>query len=289
MQQLCQPEFLTQHHPDAIYVEKICLDALKRECDAWPKPGLVTPVDSGSHLDMNYASFVASIAALRGYFAGIAAVVTPHTKFAELQPIALAAEARMLAATHGANTHRGAIFNLGLLAAAFTLRLQHTDYIKFNCGHLVAKHWGADIIAARKTAPISHGKAAWQCYAVGGARQEAATGFPSVYNIGLPALQSLLTAGVNEEQALIGTLMALMEKLEDTNLLWRGGERGLHDVRVAAATFNNAGGVLQHDWRAQLQDMHGWMVARNLSPGGSADLVAATWLVYHLDHHLLKF
>lgn len=283
MLQLCQSNYLTPQRLDTI-----CLEALKRECDAWPKPGLVSPVDSGSHRDMNYASFVASIAALRGYFSELVLSVTPHTQFADLQPIALAAEARMLAATHGTNTHRGAIFNLGLLSAAFSLRSQHIDCIEFNCGNLVAKQWGAAILAARKTAPASHGNTAWKHYAAGGARQEAAAGFPSVYTIGLPTLQTLLAAGADEEQALIGSLMTLMEKLHDTNLLWRGGEQGLRDVQTAAAAFNRAGGVLQHNWRAQLQEIHVWMVARNLSPGGSADLVAATWLIYQLDNHLFK-
>ena len=99
-------------------LDAICCDALQHEANAWPKPGLVTPVDSGSHRDMNYASFVNSIAALRGYFADIAQAGLQAATYPELQKIALAAESRMLAATHGANTHRGAIFNLGLLAAA---------------------------------------------------------------------------------------------------------------------------------------------------------------------------
>jgi triphosphoribosyl-dephospho-CoA synthase len=82
---------------------------------------------------------------------------------------------------------------------------------------------------------------------------------------------------------LIGTLMTLMEYLPDTNILWRDGERGLDFVRASAATFNRSGGVDASDWREQLQDLHSTFVARNLSPGGSADLVAATWVVHHIE------
>ncbi|MBT0961872.1 triphosphoribosyl-dephospho-CoA synthase MdcB [Denitromonas iodatirespirans] len=275
------PEALTRLCPTAL--DAACCAALKHEADAWPKPGLVTPVDSGSHRDMNYASFVDSIAALRGYFAEIAEAGARGAPYARLQPIAIAAEARMLAATRGANTHRGAIFNLGLLAAAYAWRAARPEAAPATCGELVARLWGPAILAARREADASHGQAVWQRFAAGGARAQAAGGFPAVYRVGLPALCALRADGVEEEAALIGTLMALMAELDDTNLLWRGGAAGLADVRRAAQDFGRTGGVRHPVWRQRLIEMHGWMVARNLSPGGSADLVAATWLVHRLD------
>src|SRR5574337_815541 len=275
---LSRPEPFT---PEAL--DAACCAALKREADAWPKPGLVTPVDSGSHRDMNYASFVDSIGALAGYFAEVSTAGARGARYAALQPIAIAAEARMLAATRGANTHRGAIFNLGLLAAAAALRAARPGWAGWSCGAIVARVWGKDILASRITAPASHGEAVWRRYAAGGAREEAAGGFSAVYGLGLPALRRLLAAGVDEEVALVGTLMALMAELPDTNLLWRGGEAGLRDVQAAATAFNRSGGVRRPGWRDHLLDIHAWMVSRNLSPGGSADQVAATWLVHELE------
>jgi len=264
-------------------IDDACCAALKREADAWPKPGLVTPVDAGSHRDMHYLTFVDSIAALRGYFADMAEAGACDANYPELQAIAIATETRMLAVTRGANTHRGAIFNLGLLAAAAGMRAAQSAMTEWSCGRIVAHRWGPAILAARVSAPASHGKAVWQRYRAGGARDEAAAGFPSVYRIGLPALRRLLALGTGEEEALIGTLLILMATLHDTNLLWRGGEAGLRDVKAAAAAFNGDGGVLQPDWRTPLLGMHRWMVARNLSGGGSADLVAACWLAHVLE------
>lgn len=264
-------------------LDERCRHALKCEIDAWPKPGLVTPVDSGSHRDMNYASFIDSIAALKGYFAEIAEAGARDVDYAGLQPIAIAAEARMLAATRGANTHRGAIFNLGLLAAAWGLKRSVRKHAGSSCGQIVALRWGAAILDSRGASPASHGTSVWQRHGVGGAREEAAQGFPTVYGIGLPALRRLLATGVGEDRALVGTLMVLMAELPDTNLLWRGGVSGLRDVQAAAAAFNRAGGVLQPDWREHLLGIHAWMVTRNLSAGGSADLVAATLLAHHLE------
>jgi len=264
-------------------IDAACCAALKREADAWPKPGLVTPVDAGSHRDMNYVTFVDSIAALRGYFAEVAEAGARQAAYSDLQAIAIAAESRMLAATRGANTHRGAIFNLGLMAAAAGMRDAQPAMAVWSCGRIVAHCWGPAILAGRSHAPASHGKTVWQRYRAGGARDEAAAGFPTVYRIGLPALRRLLARGAGEEEALVGTLMTLMATLSDTNLLWRGGEAGLREVQAAAAAFNRDGGVLRADWRASLLALHRWMVKRNLSGGGSADLVAACWLAHLLE------
>lgn len=266
-----------------MWIERLCLDALKRESDAWPKPGLVTPVDSGSHRDMNHATFIDSIAALQGYFAEIAEAAACECALTELQQIGIRAEAKMQQATRGRNTHRGAIFNLGLLAAGAALRQAKQSLSALTCGQIVAQYWGKAILASRQNAAASHGTLMSQRYTIGGARVQAASGFPAVYAVGLPVLNTLMIHGVDEDTALIGALMTLMAKLDDTNLLWRGGEAGLRDVQAAAETFNGNGGVLQTNWRKYLIEMHTWMVARNLSPGGSADLVAATWLARKLD------
>lgn len=264
-------------------LDRLCLQALRHEVMAWPKPGLVSPVDSGSHRDMHLGTFFASIAALQGSFAKLARAGEAGSTFSVLQAIGLEAERKMLLATGGINTHRGAIFNLGLLAAAAARRKSDKAVAGLACGDVVARIWGTEIIAGRKESPASHGNHVFRRYAAGGARVEAAAGFPTVYSIGLPALRRFLQAGHDRETALIGTLMTLMEHLPDTNVLWRDGESGLDFVRHSAACFNRSGGVDAPGWRARLLDMHRAFIARNLSPGGSADLVAATWAVHQIE------
>jgi triphosphoribosyl-dephospho-CoA synthase len=266
-----------------LQLERHCLDALRHEVMAWPKPGLVSPVDSGSHRDMHLGTFFASIDALQDCFAALAHAGTRGAPFATLQTIGIAAEQKMLRATGGINTHRGAIFNLGLLSAAAARRNADKTLAHHNCGQIVSKVWGAEILAGRQTAPASHGNHVFIKLAAGGARVEAAAGFPTVYNIGLPVLRRLLQAGHDRETALIGTLMALMEYLPDTNVLWRAGEDGLDFVRQSAASFNRSGGVDSADWQPRLLTLHRAFVAHNLSPGGSADLVAATWVVHQFE------
>jgi triphosphoribosyl-dephospho-CoA synthase len=264
-------------------LERTCIDALRYEATAWPKPGLVTPVDSGSHLDMNIGTLLTSIDALYGSFAQLAEAGARSASFAALQKIGIAAERKMLLATAGINTHRGAIFNLGLLVAAATRRQQDSALHNLGCGEVVKKSWGIEIEAARTQASSSHGNSVFKKFSTGGARAEAANGFPAVYNIGLPVLRRHLVAGYDREAALLATLLALMEYLPDTNLLWRGGEPGLEFVRQSAAAFNREGGVALPGWRERLLELHRACVARNLSPGGSADLMAATWVAYKLE------
>jgi triphosphoribosyl-dephospho-CoA synthase len=268
---------------ECISLEKICVGALRDEVMAWPKPGLVTPVDSGSHRDMNIATLLGSIDALHGSFARLAHAGARGEAFAVLREIGMDAERKMLLATGGVNTHRGAIFNLGLLVAAAARRGADRALQNSSCGQIVASVWGAEIAAARAQSPVSHGNSVYNKFSVGGARTEAAAGFPSVYGIGVPALRRHLAAGHDRETVQIAVLLALMEYLPDTNLLWRGGESGLEFVRESAAEFNRAGGVAMPGWQERLLELHRACVERNLSPGGSADLMAATWVAHILD------
>ena len=129
---------------------------------------------------------------------------------------------------------------------------------------------------------FSHGSQALRKYGVGGARTEAAVGFPSVYDIGLPALRrGRQLAG--DEGAAVQACFTLIASVADTNLLHRGGEEGARYAAEAAAAFLAEGGVGRPDWRARAVRAHAAFVARNLSPGGCADLLAMTLFVDSLE------
>lgn len=270
-------------HVDFDWIDQICLEALHLEAMAWPKPGLVTPRDSGSHRDMDITTFHASINSLNGYFGQVARASAAGATLPALRLLGIEAEQGMLRATGGVNTHRGAIFNLGLYAAAAARRNADYSLAGLSCGEIVRRLWGDEISASRKTATGSHGSATYKRFAAGGAQGEAGCGFPGVYRTGLPVLHRLMTASVTMETGLIGTLLVLMEHITDTNLLWRDGREGLAYVQFSAGEFNSDGGVEQPFWRERLVAMHSEFVSRNLSPGGSADLLAATLVAYHLD------
>lgn len=258
-----------------LHIATLAHRALIDELETWPKPGLVSPVDSGSHRDMDVDTLRCSAAAILPFFAELARAGAGEAPLRDLRRIGLAAEAAMLAATGGVNAHRGAIFSLGLIAAAAGRTGQAPSSAEA-AAELVGALWGKEI-AQVPTSPVSHGGQAARRYGVGGAAAEAAAGFPTVRALGLPALRRARELAPGDRQAArVQCLFALMAELDDTNLLHRGGVEGLRFARLSAQQFLEAGGVGAEGWRERAVALHRAFVADRLSPGGSADLLAVT-------------
>lgn len=248
-------------------IARTAVGCLYAELVLYPKPGLVSLVDNGSHTDMTAATFMRSLFALRHYFKLIFKAGRDDAPFARLRDLGIAAEARMLAATGDINTHRGAIFSLGLLCAAIG-RASSQGYrlTPASLRAVLLICWGEDLAA--------HARGA------GGAREEGALGLPSVFEIGLPALQATLKAGRSMRHARIDALFALMAQIDDSNVVHRGGVAGADAVRAGARAFVAAGGTAHTDWMAQAVALHTRLTAARLSPGGAADLLAASCFVH---------
>jgi triphosphoribosyl-dephospho-CoA synthase len=254
---------------------------LKLEVETFPKPGLVSHVDNGSHGDMDAELLCRSAGTLAPFFRELAAAGAAGAAMDRLRVVGVAAERAMLEATGGINTHRGAIFGLGLLCAAAGYRKAFG--IRKPLGRLISEYWGEAILSG----PVSlrsHGALAARRYGAGGARTEAAHGFPSVYDIAVPALHAgRMIAPHDEEASRVQACMALIPAVVDTNLLHRGGSEGLRFAQKSATAFLALGGVRCSGWRARAVEIHQAFVARNLSPGGSADLLAMALFVDRLD------
>ncbi|MBC3940225.1 triphosphoribosyl-dephospho-CoA synthase MdcB [Sphingomonas albertensis] len=261
---------------DSASIGRIATDCLKLEIATYPKPGLVSPVDTGAHDDMDAAMMNRSAETLEPFFARLADAGAAGAGMDRLRAIGIEAEVAMMAATGGVNTHRGAIFGMGLLCAAAGFRAAYRA--SGTLGEIVAHRWGAEI----RRGPValhSHGSTAARRHAAGGARAEAATGFPSLYDIALPALAEARLLTAEEEARRVHALIALIVGVEDTNLLYRGGTEGLAFAQSRARTFLASGSVAIPDWRARAVAMHEAFTAQRLSPGGCADLLAMALFV----------
>ncbi len=277
------------YHADAtsmaVWFQRAAIRALYYELAASPKPGLVTLDSSGSHEDMDATTFFRSLLSQRHYYLAIARASAQGANFSELQELGLMVERRMLLATGGINTHRGALFSLGLLAAAggrLAALKQPVDSV--SVAALVSDVWGEDIRRSRSDALDSPGMGVFRRYGAGGARAEAADGFPTILNKVLPALQAALANGASLAAAAVQTLFAAITILEDTNLLHRGGPEGLEFARGCAAMFLADGGVHRPDWQAEAVRIADAFVVRRLSPGGSADALAIALFLWQIDH-----
>jgi triphosphoribosyl-dephospho-CoA synthase len=271
-------------HDVTVMVEEAARWALLAEITLYPKPGLVSPVDSGAHQDMDLGTFHRSIESLRGYFGTIAEAGERGAPFSRLRDLGLQAEQTMLRATNGINTHRGAIFSLGLLAAGAGWNQAHGLPIEgSSLVQTVVRLWGPDLETYQPAFPASHGSLVVARYGARGARSEAAAGFPTLIEVALPALRGAESRGADPGAAGIQGLFAVMAVLEDTNLLHRGGVDGLVHVQQAARTFLEEGGVSHPNWRDRAVGLHRDFVHRNLSPGGSADVLAAALFLRELE------
>ncbi|MFL6673588.1 MAG: triphosphoribosyl-dephospho-CoA synthase MdcB [Massilia sp.] len=261
---------------------RVAVRCLYAELTLYPKPGLVSLVDNGSHADMSAATFVRSLFALRHYFAHICRAGIDDAPFAELRRLGIAAEQRMLRATGGINTHRGAIFSLGLVCAAIgRATAQGMLLTPAALRAVLLIRWGEELAMHGSAAGSeSNGLRAARMHGAGGAREEGALGLPSVFEVGLPALRATISAGRSMRHARIDALFALMAQMSDTNVYHRGGAEGARTVRDHGRRFVDAGGTGDAQWQARALDSHRVFVQARLSPGGAADLLAATCLVH---------
>jgi triphosphoribosyl-dephospho-CoA synthase len=256
--------------------------ALREEAALTPKPGLVDRRGSGAHADMDLALLLRSAETLRPVFARIAhcAQRIPFgvTMRERLGAIGRAGETLMLTATGGVNTHRGAIWTLALLSAACATQSTPTLDAKEIC---VQAGRIARLPVAVSTQP-SHGREMFLRHGVRGARGEAENGFPSLHAVGLPALRQARMRYASEASARLHCLLALMAQVEDTCLLFRGERSALAVAQGGARQVIDAGIDTQRG-RCALQDLERDLLHMNASPGGSADLLAATLFLDRME------
>jgi len=188
----------------------------------------------------------------------------------------IAAEARMLAATGGINTHRGAVFCLGLLCAsagALSARGARLGPSALRCEMIAC--WGQALSQRAVRSSQAHGSVAARRFGLRSAGAEAMLGVPVLFETTLPALLAAQRLGAAPRAARLQALFETIAVLEDTNLAHRGGLAGLRHAQRAARAFLAAGGALRPDALAHANAVHADFVARRLSPGGTADMLAA--------------
>lgn len=268
------------HRLTAADIGRAATLALHDELELAPKPGLVSFIDSGSHTDMDAHTFMRSLFALRHYFVQIAALGEAHAPFEALERCGIAAEARMLAATGGVNTHRGAIFTLGLLcASAGALASDGQVPTPAALRALLHRHWGDALHARSRRVSMLPGGIAARRYGLRSASEEAALGFPVLFDIAVPALDAAAKRGLDSQRARLDALFSIMASLDDSNLAHRGGLAGLEHAQHAARGYLDRGGAAADDRFEAAWALHHDFVARRLSPGGAADtLAAACWM-----------
>lgn len=274
----------------ALYWGQLAAKALLYEVCATPKPGLVDRKNSGSHRDMDIFTFLSSTAALQPYFTRCArlgmetAELPPGDTFRRLRLAGKEAEGDMLRATGGVNTHKGAVFTIGLLCGALGRLGWNTparpEDILSQCAAMVQKELPGELSAITEETAHTHGQQLYIRWGITGIRGQAAAGFPAVGQKGLPVLREALAQGHTLEEAGRAALLAIMTVCQDTNLLRRGGAEG---SRQAIRQVKGVLAETQCPDEKTLEALDQAFIAQGLSPGGSADLLAATYLMHFVS------
>nr|WP_242539029.1 triphosphoribosyl-dephospho-CoA synthase [Trinickia acidisoli] len=266
---------------------RFATDALIEEAHVTPKPALVDRRGSGAHRDLSVAVMERSAYSLEPTFAALARASRGKRPSAalrtDLAAIGRAGETVMMRATQGSNAHRGAIWIIGLLVAGATIygelaqgRPRFADAICCIGAQIACfPDHGAPLIE-------SNGARVRERYGVGGARREAQEGFPHILHAGLPALHAARRCGIAENAARIDALLAIMTTLDDTCLLHRAGPPALAAAKDGAREILTLGGSSTLSGRAAFDRLEARLLALNASPGGAADLLAATLFIDRL-------
>lgn len=262
----------------------LAVDALIDEADLSPKPALVDRRGNGAHRDLHLGLMHASALSLWPMFKTMAEAALDIGEVGlplreALGRIGRDGEQAMLVTTNGVNTHRGAIWALGLLTAAAALEPQSRtpNAVTLKAAKLALLD---DRYAPQ---PMSHGAQVAQRYGARGAREEAQLGFPSVLQRGLPQLHKSRQQQAGEQNARLDALLAIMTDLADTCVLYRAGTAGLHAMQHGAQAVLDAGGSATLAGRRHLHELDQQLLALNASPGGAADLLAACLFIDRLD------
>ncbi len=258
----------------------LCRQALIAEAELTPKPGLVDRRVSGAHTDLSLAVMRRSALTIEPYFCEMAFLSIggqPNQSLRErLAEVGRNAERAMLHATGGSNAHKGAIWLLGLLVSAAAMH-EEDEPSAFAIATTAQRIASFEDRASPRL--VSHGDIVAKRYGVQGARGEALNGFPHVVDVGLPILHASRAAGASENVARLDALLGIMARLDDTCILYRGGERALAAAKTGAAAVEWAGGTGSAVGRKRLRRLDRRLLELNVSPGGSADLLAATLLL----------
>ncbi|MDA5498440.1 triphosphoribosyl-dephospho-CoA synthase CitG [Yersinia aleksiciae] len=271
--------------------------AMLTEVNLTPKPGLVDRFNCGAHRDMALIDFYDSADAIAPWLPRFIEHGISHhplqgqAALSSLRPLGLACENSMFRATGGVNTHKGSVFSLGLLCCALGRlkargELIHADAV---CQEAASLCCGLTQRELCQTNPQqTAGQRLFYQHGLTGARGEAESGFATVLTHALPAYQRLLAAGTQPDHALLHTLLILMSVNRDTNVVSRGGMAGLQWLQQQAteilASLSPVGMGAPLSQR-RVQEFDAQCIARNLSPGGSADLLILTWLLAQFPHH----
>ncbi|MCH7383168.1 triphosphoribosyl-dephospho-CoA synthase [Acinetobacter dispersus] len=274
-------------------IADMAVQALIDEVNLTPKPALVDQRGSGAHDDLTLELMERSAQCLFPMFKAMAEAAELYGEVCtalreDIGQLGRYGEHRMLQVTHGVNTHRGAIWSIGLVvtSAALILINQKKCTAELLCKTASELAKIEDQFAPIQ--PMTHGQKARQKFGINGAKQQAQQGFPVITEYGLAQLHRSRVKGMSESSARLDALLAMMGQLTDTCVIHRSGLEGLHKMQVGAQQVLALGGCSTTQGQQRLAQLEHDLLAIRASAGGAADLLATLLLLDSLEKYHWK-
>lgn len=258
-----------------------------------PKPGLVDCCNQGAHEDMDIFTFMNSASALYKYFYRFTMLGLtdesndPERLFVRARHLGIEAEETMFEATNGINTHKGAIFSLGLVCVAMGYlhrwnKTENLENLRDMCAKMATVALDNDFGKSGPKPVKTKGENIFVQYGITGARGEAAGGFTSVTEYGLPLMCRLIDRGFSLNDAGVAVLINLMAHVDDTNIIGRSCPETLMELRSTIRELIRDREPEAWDIKVISKKLDDIFILINVSPGGCADLLAITFILYFL-------
>ncbi|SHE47715.1 triphosphoribosyl-dephospho-CoA synthase CitG [Clostridium fallax] len=276
---------------------EFAVKAMLYEVSSYPSPGLVSPVSNGAHKDMDYYTFLKSTASLikpmvicanEGFKAK-----NENELFLQIRNCGKEAEEYMMIRTKGVNTHRGMLFLMGITISAVAFSMKNnlgfqniSTVIKNMCDGIVEK----ELKNSNLCGELTHGETLYKKYGFKGIRGEVENGLSIIFNYSLPFYEGLKNNSndnLEENQLLIKTLIKIMCKCDDSTIIYR------HDFKKLDYVKKKANNILDelnesNTFKERIEELNKEFIRENISPGGSADLLAITIFLYDIKNKFFK-
>ena len=272
-------------------ISSFAIQAMIYEVSCYPSPGLVSPVSYGAHKDMNFFTFIDSTSTLSKYLVLFVQEGFSDKTYKEIfngvRRIGVEAEKDMLAKTRGINTHKGMLFLMGVACAATGKAIFEKK--DFKCIQDIIKGMTKGIVEKelsllRDNVELSHGEKLFLKYKTEGVRGEVERGIPTVFNFALDFYKQNLELSVNDR--LVHTLIGIMQICDDSTIIYRHNPQVLDEVRERTIEIIKLGGMKTDIGRREIDNLCEDFIEKNISPGGSADLLGVTVFLYLVEQYM---
>lgn len=265
----------------SMVISEFAIQALIYEVSCYPSPGLVSPVSTGAHKDMDFYTFIDSTSVLSKYFMLFVQEGYSDKNYKEIferiRIIGIEAENDMFVKTKGVNTHKGMLFLIGVICAAIGKVFKEKE--NFNQIKHVIKEMTKGIVDKELTNlknkdELSHGEKLYIKYNTEGIRGEVERGLPTVFDFSLRLYKESKKLSINDK--LVHTLIGIMQICDDSTIIHRHSIEILEEVKEKSREIFSLGGMKSEIGQKKIYSLCDEFVERNISPGGSADLLGAT-------------